>query len=187
MLCSLIAVFMDSRLWDSVHICASMFSVGGRSGWILGGGSFLIVYVASRQLLRQRYKQARRLTVLLLLVGLVGASYVALVVTTRTQGWAGSIDDKIVYQNILNQSFLGEDFRESLRPSGPVGDVIIEGFYYLSPQLYGLEYSLQHYQGNWGWGVVQFPYFARRIEQVLDVNWIQDITMLTRYHWKNWA
>ena len=83
---------------------------------------------------------------------------------------------EIVYQNILNQSFLGEDFRESLRPSGPVGDVIIEGFYYLSPQLYGLEYSLQHYQGNWGWGVVQFPYFARRIEQVLDVNWIQDIT-----------
>lgn len=150
--------------------------LGGRSGWILGGGCFLVIVVASRQFLRQHYKQAKRLIALLLLVVLVGASYVAFVVTARTQGWYGSMDDKITYQNILNQSFLDEDFRESLRPFGPVGDAIIEVFYYLSPQLYGLEYSLQYYQGNWGWGVIQFPYFARRIEQILDVYWTQDVT-----------
>jgi hypothetical protein len=164
-----------SLMGFGAYLCIYIL-VGGRSGWILGGGSFLVILVASRRFLRQRYKHAKRLIVLLLLVLLVGSSYVALVATTRTQGWTGSMDNKITYLNILNQSFLDEDFRESLRSFGPVGYVIIEVFYYLSPQLYGLGYSLQYYQGNWGWGVIQFPYVARRIEQFLDVYWIQDIT-----------
>lgn len=163
-----------SLMGFGAYLCIYIL-VGGRSGWILGGGSILVIFVASRQFLRRRYTHNKQLVALLLLVALAGSSYIALVVTTRTQGWYGNMDDKIVYQSILGQSYLDENFRESLRPFGPAGDVIIEVFYYLSPQLYGLEYSLHNYQGNWGWSLIQFPYVARRIEQALGVNWIQDI------------
>lgn len=86
-----------SLMGFGAYLCIYIL-VGGRSGWILGGGSILVIFVASRQFLRRRYTHNKQLVALLLLVALAGSSYIALVVTTRTQGWYGNMDDKIVYQ-----------------------------------------------------------------------------------------
>lgn len=158
----------------AAYLCIYVFS-GGRSGLILGGGCLLIVVVASQQFLKKRYRYFKRLVALLMLTGILGFGYFIAVVTTRTLGWAGSMDNKVMLFSSLSQSVLDEGFRESLRPIGPAGDAVIEVFYYLSPQLYGLEHSLRYYRGDLGWGMTQFPYITRRFEQLFDVRLLEGI------------
>lgn len=150
-------------------------TTGGRLGLILGGVSLLAVMMASLQFLRTRYQWLKPMLFLIALGILLGGIYSASVAIGRTLGWSGTIDNKIAFLNLTYQSRLDEEFRESLRPFGVAGDLTIELFYYLSPQLYGLEHGLTYYRGNLGWGAVQFPYITRRIEQVFNVNLLQRI------------
>jgi len=163
------------RWWSRLGLLAYLSTyllAAGRSGLVMGGISLLVVAAASLQFLRKRYRRLKSMLLLAALAFLLGAGYITLVVTSR---WIGTMDNKIVYMNALGQSRLDEGFRESLRPFGPVGDLVVEIFYYLSPQLYGLEHTLTYYRGGFGWGAVQFPYFTRRIEQVFNVNLLQRI------------
>lgn len=168
------------------YLCIYIFSAG-RSGWILGGGCLLIVIVASRQLLKKRYKYFRRLAAILIVAGILGSSYFIAVVTTRTHGWTGDMDNKIKVFSSMGHSVLDDDFRESLRPIGAAGDTVIEIFYYLSPQLYGLEHGQLYYRGDLGSGMIQFPYITRRFEQLFDVYLLDRINDADRWSFEQFG
>jgi hypothetical protein len=180
------AILSDKRIrWVySTGLVAYMsiyFMTGGRSGLVITGIASVVALVASLQLLKMRYRHLNFIIVVMALVVILGYGYFARVVTTRTFGWEGAMDDKITVMNNMFQSRLDERFRESLRSLGFFGDAITEGFYYLSPQLYGLEYGFSNYSGKHGWGAVQFAFITRRVEALFHISVFEGI--INEYRW----
>lgn len=145
------------------YISVTFFS-GGRPGIVLGALSAFTAVVASNYLSSTGRRNLKPMIITSVLLTAIGGGYIAAVVSTRTTGWVGGMDNKIDLMNQMEDSDLEPGFRESLRPAGVLGDTIVESFYYLSPQLYGLEFSIDHYRGPLGWGAIEFPYIARRLE-----------------------
>lgn len=142
------------------------FFTAGRPGIVLGALSVFTVVVASNYLAGAGKRNLKPMIITAVLLAVIGGGYIAAVVSTRTTGWVGGMDNKIELMNTMEDSELKPGFRESLRPAGVLGDTIVESFYYLSPQLYGLDFSMNHYLGPLGWGAIEFPYIARRLESV---------------------
>lgn len=162
--------------WIALMAYFAMYYLSaGRSGMVLGGLTILTVMLSSLQIRRGRYRFARHLFAAFGILLLLIFAYVTLIVTTRTNGWAGTMDNKIMYINVLQHSELDTSFRESLRPLGSAGDTVIEVFFYLAPQLYGFEHSVDQYSGPMGFGTVQFPYVTRRLEQLFGIDLLQPI------------
>jgi hypothetical protein len=145
------------------YLSVTLFTAG-RPGIVLGTLSVFTVVVASNYLSGTGRRNLKPMIITAVLLAAIGGGYIAAVVSTRTTGWVGGMDNKIELMNSMEDSALESGFRESLRPAGVLGDTIVESFYYLSPQLYGLEFSIDHYRGPLGWGAIEFPYIARRLE-----------------------
>lgn len=168
------AILLDRRIRPVAWIAllayfAIYYLSAGRSGMVLGGLMIMAVMFGSLQIRRGHYRFTRHLFAAFGILLLLIFAYIAFVVTTRASGWAGTMDNKIMYLNVLQQSELDSSFRESLRPLGSAGDAVIEMFYYLSPQLYGFEHGIEQYKGALGLGAVQFPYITRRVEHLFGV------------------
>ena len=151
------------------------FFTAGRPGVVLGALSVFTAVLASGYLTGAGRRAMRLVIITGVLIFAIGGAYIAAVVSTRTSGWAGGMDNKIDVMNLMEGSDLKPEFRDSLRPAGVLGDTIIESFYYLSPQLYGLEYADDHYHGPLGWGAMEFPYIARRIESISSSRIFEEI------------
>lgn len=163
------------------------FFTAGRSGVIFGIISIFVVFIASLQLSIHENTKIKSLLINFLFILILGVFYIMYVVSTRTTGWTGSMDIKISLINNMLQSSLDENFRESLRSYGAFGDMIIEIFYYLSPQIYGLEHAIKFYDGNFGLGAVQFPYFTRRFENVFQTEILNHIYDADKATYENWG
>lgn len=151
------------------------FFTAGRSGVILGGLSLFVTSFASYQLSLLRNIKLKLIILKFLFVAVLGMAYIISIVSTRTTSWVGTMDRKIDVINKLSASTLDESFRESLRPLATFGDTIIEIFYYLSPQFYGLEHGINNYDGNFGLGAVQLPHITRQFEKLFGLNILESI------------
>jgi len=156
------------------YLSVTVFTAG-RPGIVLGALSVFTAIVSSGFLGGSGKRNLKRVVVTGIVLFAVGGAYIAAVVSTRTTGWTGGMENKIDLMNEMGNSELSSRFRESLRPAGVLGDTVIESFYYLSPQLYGLQRSLNHYRGPMGWGAIEFAYIDRRIEAISNVRRFENV------------
>ncbi len=145
----------------------------GRQGFALLAVAVLALCSACLSLRGFRYKHWKVGALCGSLIVLAAVGYNIFIITYRSTGMTGSVEWKMDYQNGLYDATLDPDFRDFALNTGAFGAASTEAFYYLSPQLYGLGYTLENYRGQYSWGALQFPYFARRIEQLTK----QSITM----------
>jgi hypothetical protein len=144
-------------------------STGGRPGIVLGTVSLFVTVIASVYLAELGFAKFRALLVIGAVVVVTAFGYMMVVVSTRTNGWTGGMDNKVTVMNMMWASELEPGFRESLQRVGVVGDTVVESFYYISPQLYGLDHALHNYLGPFGMGGAQFPVIARRVESLFGI------------------
>ena len=163
------------------------FLAAGRSAVILGGLSLFVASIASYQLSLSRNIKLKMIVLKFSLVAVLAMAYIISVVSTRTTSWVGTMDRKIDVINKLSASTLDDNFRESLRPLGTFGDTIIEIFYYLSPQLYGLEHGFNTYDGSFGLGAVQLPQITRQIEKILGLDILEIIYKADKYSFEQYG
>lgn len=142
---------------------------GGRPGFVLASVSLFVAIVASILLTGREFVTFRKVVVSGALIACISIGYIMFVVSTRTVGFIGGMDNKIAAVNGLISTELDPNFRESLRSFGAIGDTIIEGFYYLGTQFGGMDYSLQHFDGPFGDGLTEIPFITRRLESVSGI------------------
>lgn len=144
-------------------------SIGGRPGFVLATLSVFIAALSSVLLTGSGFAKFRKILVAGCLLAVISIGYIMFVVSTRTIGFTGGMDNKIELVNGLIATDLDPTFRESLRPLGSIGDTVIESFYYFGTQFEGLDYSLRHFGGPFGSGFTELPYLTRRVESTLGV------------------
>jgi hypothetical protein len=142
---------------------------GGRPGAVLGTLSLFVAATAAVYLSGVGFAKFRLVLLVGAFVVVTSLGYIMFVVSARTSEYTGGMDNKISGMNLLWAADLKPEFREGLRPFGVLGDTVIESFYYMSIQLYGLDYTLEHYRGPFGFGFTEFPYVARRVESLFGV------------------
>jgi hypothetical protein len=151
------------------------FISGGRPGFVMATVSVLIAMVSSVYLSGLGFAKFRKTILIGGAVATVSAGYIMFVVSTRSVGYKGDMDNKIRAVNLLFRSDLDPTFRESVRPMGIIGDTVIESYYYLGTQFPGLDYVLHNYKGPFGGGLTQVPYLTRRIESLFGVRILDPI------------
>lgn len=138
----------------------------GRQGFVFIGISLAVCFVGTFQLVRYRYSYWRQLLFPFAVIGGLAIAYNSFIIAFRHNGSTGDVLAKIDTENRNYDSSVSEPFKDFIISNPNVGGLIAEGFYYFSPQLYGLDYTLRTYHGRIALGADEFPYVFRRIDYI---------------------
>jgi len=142
----------------------------GRQGFLLLGIAISVSLFASLQFVRFDYPPWRKLLFPLLLMALLAIGYNSFIITFRSTGFTGNMVVKMQKQDILYDSAVSGEFKGFVETTGVFGSLIAESFYYFSPQLYGLDYTLHGFKGENALGAYEFPYIYRRLDDMFGEN-----------------
>ncbi|QWV95965.1 hypothetical protein KP005_11270 [Geomonas nitrogeniifigens] len=142
----------------------------GRQGIGIAGIALIVVVGASIQSLNVKFRHFKRLAVLLAAGTVLLVGYFTYNTMTRSTGGEIGLDRKILFFERALACSVDRNFVESMQKLDPLGSSIIEIFVYYSPQFYGLDFALNHPYHKFAWGGLQFNYFARAVERLLNLD-----------------
>lgn len=141
------------------------FLTAGRQTIMISLVASIMVNISYKKAVKKRIGHKLKIGIYIFSLGLVILSYLIGVSENRAQ-----VDNKYELFVHMFKGQMKYEMLESVYNLGPIGEVVVDGLYYYSHSLRYFSLMYEDYESKPTWGMNQFPYISRRINQFIPTD-----------------